>query len=98
MVANTFDPEIKLTEKPDGWWLEMNIDPAWQASQERPLVTTEMLGRATIPGAPFVNRDGTAYRIDTDYFGETRNANNPAPGPFSAVTTGKVSVKVWPRK
>lgn len=97
IVADTFDPAIELTQKSDGWWLEMNIDPAWQATQERSLITSAVLGRAVIPDAPFVNRDGTPYRIDTDYFGANRNARNPAPGPFSAEMPSKVSVKVWPR-
>ncbi|MDA3923222.1 MAG: malectin domain-containing carbohydrate-binding protein [Kiritimatiellae bacterium] len=97
-VAEDFDLGIKLVESADGWWLEMNIDSAWQAKRKRPLVTSKLLGRVTVPDAPFGNRDGTPYRIDADYFGEKRDENNPAPGALRAALSGKVSVKVWPRK
>ncbi|MDG1301059.1 MAG: hypothetical protein P8R37_05670, partial [Opitutae bacterium] len=79
-------------------WLEMNVDPAWHQNTQRALVTTERLGKATIPDAPFENRDGRLYRIDTDYFGGKRDAKNPAPGPFRSELSGKVSVNVWPKK
>ena len=98
VAANAFDPGIKLKEKADGWWLEMNVDPAWHKNTQRALVTTERLGKATIPDAPFENRDGRLYRIDTDYFGGKRDAKNPAPGPFRSELSGKVSVNVWPKK
>jgi hypothetical protein len=98
ITADGNDLGIKLVESADGWWLEMNIDSAWQAKRKRPLVTSKLLGRVTVPDAPFGNRDGTPYRIDADYFGEKRDENNPAPGALRAALSGKVSVKVWPRK
>ncbi len=96
-VKETFNPGVKLVEKNGGWWLEMNVDPAWQTKHKRFLVTSELLGKATVPDAPFENRDGTPYRIDTDYSGEKRDADNPAPGPLRSARSGKVSVKVWPK-
>jgi len=54
-------------------------------------------GDATIPDAPFESPDGTPYQIDADYFGGKRDASHPAPGPFRAVLSGEVSVRVWPR-
>ena len=99
LVEADFAPSaIRLQKKADGWWLKMTVDPAWRKKVSRALVTNELLGRATVPDVPFENRDGTPYRIDTDYFGEKRDADNPAPGPFRAGLSGKVSVKVWPRK
>jgi hypothetical protein len=95
VVAATFDPGIKLVEKNDGWWLEMNVDPAWRINAKRSVVTSERLGKASLPDAQFEKPDGTPYKIDTDYFGKKRDANNPAPGPFRAALSGKVSVKVW---
>jgi alpha-N-arabinofuranosidase len=92
-----FDPAINLVEKDGAWWLEMKIDPDWQASVKRPLITSELLGRAQVPDAPFENRDGTPYRLDTDYFGEKRNSGNPAPGPFGAHGGKKIKLKVWPK-
>ena len=94
-----FNPGVKLTEGPAGeWWLEMAVDPAWLSAHARPLVTTELLGTAIVPNAPFVQPDGAPYRLDKDYFGDARNAANPAPGPFEFTTdsTVRVRLKVWP--
>jgi len=98
LVAADSKPGIKLEEKPDGWWLEMAADPAWTSKQKRAVVTTEALGKAKIPDAPFEQPDGTPYRLDTDYFGKKRNTDNPAPGPFEFPGGKKIRLKVWPRK
>jgi hypothetical protein len=98
LVAKDFNPGVKLEEKPDGWWLEMAVDPAWISKQKRAVVTTELLGKAKIPNSPFEQRDGTRYRLDTDYFGKKRNANNPAPGPFEFAGEKTIRFKVWPKK
>lgn len=92
------DPGIVLLERPDGWYLEGVFDPVWATKRKRGLVTTEVLGKAEIPGLPYECADGTALRIDTDYFGEPRNPNNPFPGPFALSAAGKHALKVWPIK
>ena len=73
----------------------MTVNPA---VEKRSIVTTELLGRAKVPDAPYEKPDGTPYRLDTDYFGKKRNTENPAPGPFSAQDKKIISLKVWPRK
>ncbi len=98
VVAGEFDPGVKLVEDSDGWWLEMNVDPAWRTERKRPLVTGALLGRAVVPDATFENRDGAPYRIATDYFGEQRDADNPAPGPFRFKSERKLRLNVRPRK
>jgi len=89
--------DISLEKRQDGWWLSFRPDPAW-ADITRPLVTTELLGKARITGQPFLQPDGSPYRIDRDYFGRKRPDANPAPGPFRIPGNEKVSFKVWPRK
>jgi len=76
----------------------MAVDPVWISKQKRNIVTTELLGKAKIPNASFEQPDGSPYRIDTDYFGNKRNTNNPYPGPFNEPKEGKQLIKVWPRK
>jgi hypothetical protein len=98
LIAADFKPALKLQEEADGWWLEMAVDGAWTSKQKRDIVTTELLGKAKIPGAVFEQPDGTAYRLDTDYLGNKRNAVNPAPGPFESASDGVVRIKVWPKK
>jgi alpha-N-arabinofuranosidase len=98
LVAEDFDPGIKLEEKSDGWWLEMTVDPAWRSKQKRVVVTTETLPKAINPGLPYEKPDGSPYSIDTDYFGKKRNKKNPAPGPFKFSSKKRIRLKVWPRK
>jgi alpha-N-arabinofuranosidase len=98
VVDKGFDPGVKLVEKADGWWLEMRVDPAWKQSPPRSLVTSDMLEKASLPDAPFEHRDGTPYRIGSDFFGKQRDAGNPAAGPFRVDGEDKVCVNVWPRK
>ena len=69
---------------------------AWAEGAPRPLVTTELLGRAKVPDLPYVQPDGSPYRLDTDYVGRRRNADNPFPGPFERPEGGRQLLKVWP--
>ncbi len=95
LVQSAVRPKLALVEKPDGFYLEGDFGNAW-AGTTRPLVTTELLGNAAIPGLPYEQRDGSPLRIDTDYFGAKRNEQNPVPGPFELSGAGKISLKVWP--
>jgi alpha-N-arabinofuranosidase len=90
------EPSLKLTEKQDGLYLELTLDAAWKQEQSRKLVTTDSLGKAVIPNLPYENPDGTPVRINTDYFGDKRDKNNPFPGPFELLQSGKESFKLWP--
>jgi alpha-L-arabinofuranosidase len=94
VVAESFDPDIKLVEKNDGWWLEMKVDSSWQEKVKRTLVTSPLLGKATRSEAPFEQPDGTPYRLDTDYFGEKRRVEAPSPGPFNIGNVKVLLVKV----
>ena len=96
LLRPDFDPRIKVIEKPDGFYLEVTLDKAWAEETERPLVTTDLLGKAKIPDLPFEQPDGSPYRVDSDYLGKKRNAANPFPGPFELPKGGKQLLKVWP--
>jgi alpha-N-arabinofuranosidase len=90
-----FDPAINLIQKSEAFHLEITLDPAW-ARKSRALVTTERLGEAAVPELPYVQPDGSSYRIDRDYFGKKRDAGNPFPGPFAPVDEGRQIFQVWP--
>ena len=90
------EPKPQLTQRSDGWYLELTLDPAWASEQPRQLVTTERLGRAKVPDLPFEHADGSPVRLDKDYLGRARNADNPFPGPIEAREGGRQSFKVWP--
>ena len=91
-------PSIEIISEPDGVFLEIALDKSWVTKQSRPLVTTEMLGKAAVPDLPFEQPDGAPYRIDTDYFGKQRNLENPFPGPFELPAGGKQKLKIWPQE
>jgi alpha-L-arabinofuranosidase len=95
LVKPDFDPALKLTREPDGFYLEINLDKSWAREQKRRMVTTKLLGRAVIPDLPFENPDGSPIRISTDYFGKPRNPGNPFPGPFEISEGGHLRFKVW---
>jgi len=90
-----FDAGVRLKEKPDGWYLELAVDPNWTKERKRQLVTTELLGKAKVPSLSYENADGTPLKINTDYFGKKRNVANPFPGPFENAGNGTVTLKVW---
>ena len=91
-------PATALETKPDGLWLAMPLDPAWVNGRKRHLVTTASLGKAMVSGAAYEKPDATAYRLDTDYAGQQRDAQNPAPGPFRCPSKkAPPRVKVWPK-
>jgi alpha-N-arabinofuranosidase len=91
----SFDPGMELVERPDGLYLEITVEVDWTESKA-PLVTTDILGRAKVPGLPYLQPDRTPYRLDTDYHGRTRDAEGPSPGPFELTEGGRQSLKVWP--
>ncbi len=97
LIDEGFNPQVELEEKQDGWWLAMSVDPSWTTNQKRTVVCTDILGRAIVPDQAYENPDGSPIRFDTDYFGEKRNKNTPAPGPIEIKNDDKISVKVWPR-
>lgn len=97
LVKPDFDAGVKLLETNGSWYVEVNIDSKWSSEQKHQLVTTELLGKAKIPGLPYENPDGTTLKIGNDYFGIKRDAGNPYPGPFEVKDGGKLKLKVWPK-
>lgn len=93
LVADA-DPAIRLTEKPDGWYLEMTLDAAWLTQHTRQTVTTDLLGKAAIPNLPYERPDGSPIRVQTDYFGRARDQANPTPGPVERPGSGPIGIRV----
>lgn len=97
-VGTNFDPEVKLTKKPDGWYLSMNVSDDWKNGEKRKLVNTASLGKAIVPNQSFTNPDDSPLRIDFDYKGARRNVSNPFIGPFEVKKAGRYEWKVWSDK
>ena len=94
VVRQDLDPGLKVVEKSGGFYLELIWDKALGAGARR-TVTTELLGKAVIPDLPYERADGSAIRIDTDFFGKKRDVSNPTPGPFERPGIGPLRLKVW---
>ena len=94
ICALKFDAVITLTEESGFVFLDINL-PDMIKDQQNKLVTTNILGNASVSSAPFVNPDGSPYTVDYDYFGEKRNKNNPTAGPFENPGKGEHRLKVW---
>jgi hypothetical protein len=94
VVNAGFRTHAKLTRNEDGVYLEIKMDKGWLRKQ-RKLITSELLGKAENPDLPFVQPDGTPYRLEADYLGTRRNKQNPAPGPFEEIKDTLMSIRVW---
>ncbi len=91
---NKLDPGIRLEEKGEEVYLSITVDDSYRAVKTIP-VTTQLLGRAKMPDAPFENRDGTPLAIDRDYFDQKRSGSAPLVGPFENLKVGKQTIKIW---
>lgn len=89
------DPAVRLVMKTDGLLLEGESLPSSSDGRTRTLLTTELLGKAKIPGAAYEQPDGTPLLLDVDYLGKPRDRANPPPGPFENLGAGRMVFKVW---
>ncbi len=92
IAQSKLDPAVKLVQAD----LHLTLDEALQRSKTT-LVTTELLGKAKIPGLSYEQPDGSPLKIDTDYFGRPRNPTNPTPGPFENPGHKALKLHVWRR-
>ncbi len=86
---------IRLTNRPDGVYLQIEYNEAWLSERPRKLVNGQLLGKTVISNLAYEQPDGSPIRVLTDYFGEPRNEANPAPGPFENTGGGLLTIKVW---
>ena len=85
---------MQIVEEGQSFYLHLTLGQAVQKAATT-LVTTELLGKAEVPGVLFENPDGSPLTIDTDYFGKSRNAARPTAGPFENPVAGPLILKVW---
>lgn len=88
------EPKIEIVNRGQNVYLRLTLGSAIEQADTR-LVTTELLGKAKIPGLHFENPDGSRLKIDTDYFGNHRDTARPTPGPFERPGAGPLELKVW---
>jgi alpha-N-arabinofuranosidase len=88
------DPKVRVVEEGAQTMLHLTFGPELKRAATT-LVTTELLGKAMIPGLPYENPDGSALNLDQDYFGKKRSKTNPSAGPFERPATGSASLRIW---
>ena len=86
-VHATFDPSVKLVRRKDGFFLELKLKDHLQPARNR-LVTTALLGKASIPNAAYENPDGPSLQIDTNFFDAKLNRQSVTDGPFRNSSSG----------
>jgi alpha-N-arabinofuranosidase len=93
LLAGT-DPKAKLAQAGGRFLLQFSPGSALKQARTA-FVTTELLGKAKIPGLPYENADGSPLKVDTDYFGKQRSRTKPTAGPFENPGAGPLTLKVW---
>jgi len=92
-----YNPEIEIKETVEGVFLSWNIDGKL-IKMKNQVVTTDLLGKALIPGQGYVNPDDSPITIDKDYLEKERNSRNPTAGPFENPGKGGQTFKIWSKK
>lgn len=94
LLLPDLDPAWCLRENNGTWYLDINLNGIGKSTG--PLVTSDLLGSTEVSALPFVQPDGSPYRLDRDYIGSARSDKNPSAGPFEAPAAGRQSIQVWP--
>lgn len=92
-VNAAFNPDIRMIEKEDGWYLQMNVQKEWCGKAKVPTLTTKDIPEAVIPRQSFDWEGTTPVIFDTDYLGNQRDGK-AYPGPIEFTEGGKVLIKV----
>jgi hypothetical protein len=91
-LSETFD--CKLTEAAGEPQLHLTL-PASLSKAVTKLVTTELLGKAMISGARYVNPNDSPLKIDGDYLGKKRSKSAPTAGPFENPSQCPINLRIW---
>lgn len=92
---DNFNPNVRIEDTGKNSYLHITMDSSIK-SINTPVVTGELLGETIITKQDFTTPEEPFLRIDSDYFGKSRDSDNPIPGPFETIETGELlRLKVW---
>ncbi len=91
IVLEDHDPRMELIADETGGRLVLTLPELPET--RRQLVTTELLGKAKVPGLPYEDVDGSALAIQTSYFGLQRS--EIVAGPFETLGDVRTEIKLW---
>jgi alpha-L-arabinofuranosidase len=98
-VRAEVDPGVKLLNEDGRFTLSLAVGSEVKKAPTARVITPR-LGKARIPDLPYENADGTALKVDTDYFGQPRSHTHPTAGPFEKLGklgAGEFQFRVWDR-
>lgn len=93
VVEREHNPGLRLLEESGRFVLQGKFGDALKKAPSLP-VTTAGLGKATVPGAPYEQADGSSLAITRDFFGKRRSSTTPTPGPFENPGEGYLRLRV----
>ncbi len=73
---------ITFSADPANGTVSITVDPKALRGVSASVITSDFLGKTYHAEERFEEPDGSAYILDTDYFGNARPQANPMPGPF----------------
>jgi len=91
-----FNNDLKIVEEGKEVFVVFNLPENFKNSETQ-IVTSETLGKAFYPSAPFVNPDGSRLVINEDLNGNPRPAQ-PMAGPFEDLKSGINKIKVFQKR
>ena len=94
LLLPNHNPDIRLVEEGGRMVLHLALEKSLREARTT-FVTTTLLGKAKIPGLPYVNPDDSPLKIDRDYFGKRRSQSRPTPGPFEKPGEVNLNLEVW---
>ena len=86
--------DCKLIEAAGEPQLHLTL-PASLSKAATKFVTTELLGKAKIPGVRYETPNGSPLKVDADYLGKKRSKSTPTAGPFENLGQGPLNLRVW---
>lgn len=95
VVADNYNPGIKLEESTEGVYLSFTVDESYFSSLQTKAIDATRLGKTKLSGLPYEHPDGTPFALDKDYFGKIRSAQSPMVGPIESLSQGSKRIKLW---
>ncbi len=94
LTISARDPKIEVIGEGEHVSVRLDLGPGLGKAVTR-LVSSDLLGKAKIPGLPYLDVDGSALVLDRDYFGNKRDVTRPTAGPFENVGDQETKLTVW---
>lgn len=90
---SSFNSKLIVNNTDTSSTVKFDVD-AGTVSLNCPIITQSLLGNIQPINAPLENPDGTAFKVDVDLYGHTRDLNQPKVGPIENLIIGSNEVNL----